>query len=153
VLRGVAGFIAISGTYFSLQHLSLSDAMVLKFFVPFLTGISGAIFLKEPYTIKEILAGLCSFFGVILIARPQFLFGSPHSNQPMVDTPADRMISVTSEIYSSFCIFISCLSAVQRLSPSLLLPVPSHSSVQSGIEHTQSTVSLFSVLKVCCSRQ
>lgn len=98
VLRGVAGFIAISGTYFSLQHLSLSDAMVLKFFVPFLTGISGAIFLKEPYTIKEILAGLCSFFGVILIARPQFLFGSPHSNQPMVDTPADRMISVTAAL-------------------------------------------------------
>lgn len=31
--------------------------MVLKFFVPFLTGISGAIFLKEPYTVKEILAG------------------------------------------------------------------------------------------------
>ncbi|KAI9439318.1 hypothetical protein H4582DRAFT_131799 [Lactarius indigo] len=65
VLRGVAGFTAISGTYFSLQYLSLSDAMVLKFFVPFLTGLSGAIFLKEPFTIKEILAGLCSFFGVI----------------------------------------------------------------------------------------
>ncbi|KAN0135180.1 DUF6 domain containing protein [Lactarius tabidus] len=98
VLRGVAGFTAISGTYFSLQHLSLSDAMVLKFFVPFLTGISGAIFLKEPYTIKEILAGLCSFFGVILIARPQFLFGSPPSDLPMVDTPAERMISVTAAL-------------------------------------------------------
>ena len=57
VLHCLCSFIAISGTYFSLQHLSLSDAMVLKFFVPFLTGISGAIFLKEPYTVKEILAG------------------------------------------------------------------------------------------------
>ncbi|KAI9450016.1 integral membrane protein DUF6 [Lactarius psammicola] len=98
VLRGVAGFTALSGTYFSLQHLSLSDAMVLKFFVPFLTGISGAIFLKEPFAIKEILAGLCSFFGVILIARPQFLFGGPQSDQPMVYTPAQRMISVTAAL-------------------------------------------------------
>ena|ERR1700677_4245246 len=67
---------------------------------------------------------VCSFFGVILIARPQFLFGSPHSDQPMVDTPAERMISVTSEIYASLHIFISCCSAVRRLSPLLLLPVP-----------------------------
>jgi hypothetical protein len=43
--------------YFSLQHLSLSDATVLKFFVPFLTGLSGAIFLKEPYMFTEMLAG------------------------------------------------------------------------------------------------
>ncbi|KAH8981189.1 hypothetical protein EDB86DRAFT_2976997 [Lactarius hatsudake] len=102
VLRGVAGFTAISGTYFSLQHLSLSDAMVLKYFVPFLTGLSAAIFLKEPFTVKEILAGLCSFFGVILIARPQFLFGGPQSDQPKIDTPAQRMVSVTAALIGVF---------------------------------------------------
>ncbi|KAH9051254.1 hypothetical protein EDB87DRAFT_1666781 [Lactarius vividus] len=105
VLRGVAGFTALSGTYFSLQHLSLSDAMVLKFFVPFLTGLSGAIFLKEPFTVKEVLAGLCSFFGVILIARPQFLFGAPQSDQPRIDTPAQRMLSVTDTMVH---VFIQC---------------------------------------------
>jgi len=98
VFRGIAGFTAISGMYFSLQHLSLSDAMVLKFFVPFLTGLSGAIFLKEPYNVTEILAGLCSFSGVILIARPQSLFGSPDPDQPMVDTPAQRIISITAAL-------------------------------------------------------
>jgi len=100
VLRGVAGFTALSGTYFSLQYLSLSDAMVLKFFVPFLTGLSGAIFLKEPFTIKEMLAGLCSFSGVLLIARPQFLFGGPQSEQPNAGTPAQRMLSVTAALIS-----------------------------------------------------
>ncbi|KAF8258679.1 hypothetical protein EI94DRAFT_1753927 [Lactarius quietus] len=94
VFRGVAGSAALCGTYFALQHLSLSDVTVLKFFVPFLTGLFGAMLLKEPYTIKEILAGLCSFVGVILVARPQFLFGIPPSEQPMVDTPAERMRSV-----------------------------------------------------------
>lgn len=43
--------------YFSLQYLSLSDAMVLKFLAPILTGFSGAIFLKETLSLKEIVAG------------------------------------------------------------------------------------------------
>jgi drug/metabolite transporter (DMT)-like permease len=43
--------------YFSLQYLSLSDAVVLRFLAPILTGFSGAIFLKESLSLKGILAG------------------------------------------------------------------------------------------------
>jgi hypothetical protein len=43
--------------YFSLQYLSLSDAVVLKFIAPILTGFSGAIFLKESLSLKGIVAG------------------------------------------------------------------------------------------------
>ena len=43
--------------YFSLQYLSLSDATVLTFIAPILTGFSGAVFLKEPFSIGEVLAG------------------------------------------------------------------------------------------------
>ena len=50
-------FFSIAGLYFSLQHLSLSDAMVLTFIAPILTGFSGAVFLKEPLSLKETLAG------------------------------------------------------------------------------------------------
>ena len=106
--------IALSGMYFSLQYLSLSDAVVLKFIVPTLTGFSGTIFLKESLSLKEVLTGcksffhdsyrecylqgilVCSFFGVLLIARPQFLFGSPHANQADAATPGQRMLSITS---------------------------------------------------------
>jgi len=62
-------------------------------------GFSGAVFLKEHLSIGEVLAGLCSFFGVVLISRPQFLFGSsqefldPSKGQLDV-TPANRMLSV-----------------------------------------------------------
>ncbi|KAJ6602423.1 hypothetical protein DFH09DRAFT_1124828 [Mycena vulgaris] len=77
VFRGITGFIGLNGTYFSLQYLSLSDVTVLSFLVPMCTGISGNLFLKETFTLKEALAGLCSLFGVVLIARPDFLFGSP----------------------------------------------------------------------------
>jgi threonine/homoserine efflux transporter RhtA len=43
--------------YFSLQYLSLSDAVVLKFLAPILTGFSGVIFLKESLSLKEVVAG------------------------------------------------------------------------------------------------
>jgi drug/metabolite transporter (DMT)-like permease len=43
--------------YFSLHHLSLSDSTVLSFIAPILTGFSGAVFLKEPLSLKEAPAG------------------------------------------------------------------------------------------------
>ncbi|KAH9047192.1 hypothetical protein EDB84DRAFT_1462573, partial [Lactarius hengduanensis] len=57
VLRRFTGFFGLSGLYFSLQYLSLSDAMVLSFLSPILTGFTGAIFLKEPFSLKEMFAG------------------------------------------------------------------------------------------------
>ncbi|KAJ3562036.1 hypothetical protein NP233_g9827 [Leucocoprinus birnbaumii] len=53
VFRGLAGFVGLMGIYFSLQYLSLSDATVLTFLVPL----------------------FISLFGVVLIARPPFIFG------------------------------------------------------------------------------
>jgi hypothetical protein len=50
-------FTSLSGMYFSLQYLSLSDAVVLKFLAPILTGFSGAIFLGETLFLKEVIAG------------------------------------------------------------------------------------------------
>ncbi|KAF8258681.1 hypothetical protein EI94DRAFT_1834861 [Lactarius quietus] len=95
VFRGLSGFIGVAGLYFSLQYLSLSDATVLTFLAPILTGFSGAVFLKEPIFLRELLAGLCSFAGVILIARPQFLFGSLKMfSAPSEVTPTQRMFSV-----------------------------------------------------------
>ncbi|KAG7442212.1 uncharacterized protein BT62DRAFT_936322 [Guyanagaster necrorhizus] len=75
VFRGFSGFFGLFGTYFCLKYLSLSDVTVLSFLAPFFTGISGAIFLKEKYNYREALAGLSSLVGVVLIARPTFIFG------------------------------------------------------------------------------
>ena len=53
-------FLGIYGAYSSVQYLSLSDATVLTFIAPILTGFSGAVFLKEPFSIGEVLAG-CTY--------------------------------------------------------------------------------------------
>ncbi|KAJ2913258.1 hypothetical protein MD484_g7144, partial [Candolleomyces efflorescens] len=75
--RGMGGFIGLYGIYFSLQYLSLSDAIVLSFLSPMCTAISGAVFLGEHVSARQIVASLTSLVGVVLIARPPFLFGNP----------------------------------------------------------------------------
>ena len=50
-------FVGIAGLYISLEHLSLSDSMMLTFLTPILTGFSGAIFLKESFSLKQTFSG------------------------------------------------------------------------------------------------
>lgn len=114
-------FFGLFGIYYSLQFLSLSDATVITFLAPLCTGIAGALLLKESFTKKEALASCESHYlsdiiavilnssylvfslcGVILIARPVFLFGGDAgdaSDSLPVDgsekgTPAERLVAV-----------------------------------------------------------
>ncbi len=120
----VIRFIGLFGIYFSLQYLSLSDATVLTFLAPICTVFTGAILLGETFSHRQILAGskqhifsllpwylnihclVISLVGVILIARPTFLFGSdthlpyPSNGKTIVTSssqesmPTERLIAV-----------------------------------------------------------
>ncbi|KAK7460645.1 hypothetical protein VKT23_009362 [Stygiomarasmius scandens] len=115
IFRGFSGFFGLFGVYFALKYLSLSDATVLTFLVPLTTALSGAIFLKESFTRKELIAGILSLIGVIFIARPVSLFGHntvdlpqleleytgstnsgavPMENMSEQGTPTERLIAV-----------------------------------------------------------
>ncbi|KAK0218800.1 integral membrane protein DUF6 [Armillaria fumosa] len=73
-------FAGLSGVYYSLKYLSLSEATVLTFLTPFTTTISSAIFLGETVTAGYLVAGFTRkafcIFGVVFIAQPNFLFGT-----------------------------------------------------------------------------
>ncbi|KAI0467248.1 hypothetical protein F4859DRAFT_518199 [Xylaria cf. heliscus] len=87
VLRGTAGFIGLFGLYYSLAYLEISDSTAITFLVPTWTAILCYVWLGEPYRIQEALSGLISLAGVLLIARPAFLFGSatvPEDEDPMM---------------------------------------------------------------------
>ncbi|KAI0667462.1 hypothetical protein C8Q78DRAFT_1053153 [Trametes maxima] len=86
VARGFFGFFGLFGVYYSLQYLSLSDATVLTFLAPMCTAITGAVLLHEPFSWREALAGVASLSGVVLIARPQFIFGRGHHAMIPVDS-------------------------------------------------------------------
>ncbi|KAI0631699.1 DUF6-domain-containing protein [Trametes polyzona] len=85
VARGFFGFFGLFGVYYSLQYLSLSDATVLTFLAPMCTAVTGAVLLHEPLSWREALAGLASLLGVVLIARPDFLFGKHNNTAPSID--------------------------------------------------------------------
>ncbi|KAG1748143.1 drug/metabolite transporter superfamily [Suillus lakei] len=96
VIRGVTGFFGLSGMYWSLQYLSVADATVLVFLTPLTTAVAGSVFLKESYSIKQAVAGVFSLVGVVLIGRPEFLFGSPDAIPQGLSevAPAQRLAGV-----------------------------------------------------------
>lgn len=73
--RGFVGFASISALYYSLGYLDLSDVTSLGFLLPVFTGLFGWLFLNEPYLPIERYSSIVSLIGVLLIARPPFLFG------------------------------------------------------------------------------
>ncbi|KAI8809557.1 hypothetical protein BJ742DRAFT_755598 [Cladochytrium replicatum] len=75
MLRGLEGFLSLSCSYAAVGLLSLGDATVLLFLAPTITGILGALILKEPYSRADLAASSFALVGVICIARPAFLMG------------------------------------------------------------------------------
>ncbi|ORY57011.1 uncharacterized protein BCR38DRAFT_450571 [Pseudomassariella vexata] len=124
VLRGMAGFTGLFGLYYALSYLELSEATIITFLVPTLTAFVCFVVLREPFTVKEAMAGVIAFAGVIFIARPTFLFpdaeagplhpDSPHSKGTSVfamdkglvpsvpATPAERALAVTCAVAGTF---------------------------------------------------
>lgn len=75
ILRGAVGFFGVFGLYFLLQYLSLLDAVAITFFIPMTTAFLAWVMLRENYLVIEALCGLISLAGVVLIAKPNFIFG------------------------------------------------------------------------------
>lgn len=76
VFRGVLGFITVFCTYYGLLHLSISESTVITFLEPSIAGFLAWAILNEHWSLAEALGGAASMVGVVLIARPSFLFGA-----------------------------------------------------------------------------
>jgi drug/metabolite transporter (DMT)-like permease len=75
VLRGLLGFAALSCFYYALVHLPLADATVLQYTNPVWTALLAGWLLGERFRPREAALVIASLFGVVLIARPSFVFG------------------------------------------------------------------------------
>ncbi|KAG0699924.1 hypothetical protein DFH29DRAFT_1070425 [Suillus ampliporus] len=105
VIRGIGGFFGICGLYWSLQYLSVADATILTFLIPLTTAVAGRILLKESYSVNQAVAGVCGLLGVILIARPSFVFSSlpaaiPKGHYLPESTSAQRLAAVGASMIS-----------------------------------------------------
>ena len=75
IARGAVGVIALICVYYSVTHLPLAEATVLQYLHPMFTAVLALIFLKEHIHLSLILSVLCSFIGLLFIARPEIIFG------------------------------------------------------------------------------
>ncbi len=82
VLRGLLGFTALSCFYYSLVHLPLAEASIIQYTNPIFTAILAALLLREHMGRWDVGGVLVSFLGVLLIARPGFLFGTGSQLSP-----------------------------------------------------------------------
>jgi drug/metabolite transporter (DMT)-like permease len=76
LLRSLFGFGALSCFYYACIHLPLADATVLQFTNPIFTAFLAAGLLGESMGAGTFALSLLSLGGVVLVARPAFLFGT-----------------------------------------------------------------------------
>jgi drug/metabolite transporter (DMT)-like permease len=82
-LRGLLGAAALACFYYALVHLPLAEATVIQYTNPVFTALLAAWLLRERLGVREGACVAASLGGVLLIARPGFLFGAEHAIDPV----------------------------------------------------------------------
>ena len=75
LVRAALGYGALSCFFYALVHLPLADATVIQYTNPVFTALLAAVLLSERLRAREVVLVLVSLAGVVLMARPGFLFG------------------------------------------------------------------------------
>ncbi|XP_014483036.1 PREDICTED: solute carrier family 35 member G1-like [Dinoponera quadriceps] len=73
-VQGIVGGMTLSLLYYSFRELPLGDATTIIFSSPVIVIALSFLFLKEPCGVLRIVVVCTLFGGVILVARPPFLF-------------------------------------------------------------------------------
>ncbi len=75
LLRGLLGYAALSCFLWAVMRLPLADTTVIHFTNPVFTALLAAVFLGEVLKRKEMLLVGLALVGVVVVARPSFIFG------------------------------------------------------------------------------
>lgn len=84
LVRGMVGFAGLACFYYAVVHLPLAEATVIQYTNPVFTALLAAWLLRERLGWLEGICVSVSLAGVLLIARPGFLFGSGSALPPLV---------------------------------------------------------------------
>ena len=107
VLRGVIGVTAMTLIIYTIKHMPLADARVIFYTSPVHTAILGRIFLKESVSKFDVIAMLLCIGGVILIARPTFLFGSQGHASDSTQIWIPTLVAVVAAIGAAFATILT----------------------------------------------
>ncbi len=75
LVRALLGYGGLSCFFYALAHLPLADATVIQYTNPVFTALLAAALLSERLRPRHISLTLVSLAGVVLMTRPDFLFG------------------------------------------------------------------------------
>ncbi|XP_072176282.1 solute carrier family 35 member G1-like [Diadema setosum] len=99
LLRIVAGASAMTLSFYSYQNIPVGDATALLLCNTIFTGIFAWIIMGERYTLVDATLAVIAIFGVVLIARPSFLFGDLVGARKEGDT----LLGVLAALLCAFC--------------------------------------------------
>lgn len=97
LLRGAVGTAALSCVYYAVTHMPLAEATVIQYMHPALTALFAAVALGEAVSRRLVLASAVSLAGVVLVAKPSFLFGGALDPLP----PAAVAAALTGAVLSA----------------------------------------------------
>ncbi|XP_044516136.1 solute carrier family 35 member G1 [Gracilinanus agilis] len=104
-LRGVFGATAMILLYYAFQLMPIADATVITFTSPVFTSLFAWIYLKEKYSLWDVVFTLFAIAGVVLIARPTFLFGS--STEGMEESHSYHYRGVLAALAGAMCVALT----------------------------------------------
>jgi drug/metabolite transporter (DMT)-like permease len=96
IIRGVLGAAALACFYFSIVHLPLAEATVIQYTNPVFAALLAGVLLGERLGRRELVGVAASLIGVLLIARPSFLF----AGSAQID-PVHVVIAVAGALFSA----------------------------------------------------
>jgi len=100
--------------FWALSHMQLSDATIIIFTNPIFTALAAAVFLGERFGVHQGAAALLCFVGVILVARPAFIFGDSveHGASPADSSDTATLGGAAFTASRWFAIVAALLSAI-----------------------------------------
>ncbi|KAI1285466.1 Solute carrier family 35 member G1 [Halotydeus destructor] len=101
VLRAVIGFMATASAYMSYRLVALADASTIIFAAPVFVSIFARIILNEKCGFHQILNVVIALIGIVLIAKPTFLFPGVH-HEGFID-PEHQTQGILAALFASFC--------------------------------------------------
>ncbi|CAG2116141.1 unnamed protein product, partial [Medioppia subpectinata] len=81
-LRAIAGTSAAIFIYQAYRLIPLGDATTIQFSSPVIVIFLAVFILHEPLTCLQVFTGIATFGGIIIIAKPEFIFGSDGYGTP-----------------------------------------------------------------------
>jgi drug/metabolite transporter (DMT)-like permease len=98
LLRGTTGTIALMCFYYAITTLSLADATIIQYTNPLMTALLAALVLAERIERWQLAGATISIAGIVLVARPAWIFGAGTEHLPLVPVLVASVGAVLSAI-------------------------------------------------------